>query len=269
MKRLFRWAYNGSSAVSAGLFVATCVVWMLSHHQGVCLLDRYPGTSVDAWYGELLGRERTPQSGFSFERRIRWRQPIWRLVVATSLAPLAWAAGNRRVLRNRLLQWALTGSSLMSAVLCLAAVAGWAWNGIAWLGDVGVPGLSDIHVYVDRGTLCFRTLRFDGELAGSGFVTVIFDQWQSHWKHLGFEFARGHHFDGRLRYITSLIGVPLWFVAVVGAAAPIWYVRGFYRKAIERRRAAAGHCPSCGYDLRATPERCPECGAVPAGKAAS
>jgi hypothetical protein len=43
--------------------------------------------------------------------------------------------------------------------------------------------------------------------------------------------------------------------------------RWIIKPILERNRRIAwsshGFCPQCGYDLRATPERCPECGAVP------
>jgi len=53
--------------------------------------------------------------------------------------------------------------------------------------------------------------------------------------------------------------VPHWMPAALTAGAP---ALAMYRWTRSRRRAAAGRCPSCGYDLRATPERCAECGAA-------
>ena len=46
-------------------------------------------------------------------------------------------------------------------------------------------------------------------------------------------------------------------LAVPAAAAGV----GLWRKRVRKRD---GHCPRCGYDLRATPGRCPECGTPPA-----
>jgi hypothetical protein len=56
-----------------------------------------------------------------------------------------------------------------------------------------------------------------------------------------------------------------WFLFVLTGALPlVWIVQralGVIRRQVSVRRARLGLCLRCGYDLRGTPQRCPECGA--------
>src|SRR5688500_834208 len=56
--------------------------------------------------------------------------------------------------------------------------------------------------------------------------------------------------------------VPHWPIALLAGLLPLrWLVR-----AVGTKRAwKAGHCPACGYDLRASSGQCPECGAAAGG----
>lgn len=53
--------------------------------------------------------------------------------------------------------------------------------------------------------------------------------------------------------------VPLWLATALFGLAPAWVI---LRKVLSKRRFAPGKCQNCGYDLRATPDRCPECGKI-------
>lgn len=52
--------------------------------------------------------------------------------------------------------------------------------------------------------------------------------------------------------------VPDWSLLAAASTLPfVWLIR---RGLAIRQKAMEGRCRRCGYDLRATPDRCPECG---------
>ena len=60
------------------------------------------------------------------------------------------------------------------------------------------------------------------------------------------------------------VNVPYWFTLLLTALPPLAVARRELRR---RRTFARGLCLACGYDLRATTHRCPECGTAVASPA--
>jgi hypothetical protein len=66
---------------------------------------------------------------------------------------------------------------------------------------------------------------------------------------------------GRADYWSVSVPYRVPFTATaVPAGASLTIV--WFRRRARRRRTAKGLCPLCGYDLRASPSRCPECGSA-------
>jgi len=91
---------------------------------------------------------------------------------------------------------------------------------------------------------------------------IFGDRESAGWSHAGFGFAAlSDGIPGEKR--TWAFFWPHWSMVAITSIIPVICLGKWLRK---RSRWREGQCRRCGYDLRATPDRCPECGeAVKAG----
>jgi hypothetical protein len=89
---------------------------------------------------------------------------------------------------------------------------------------------------------------FGGEVAFGGFVLTT----RRHFPSTGTQTFIP-------QYVADHVAVvlPSWFLIILFGALP---AVALYRWLRTRRWHGEGQCEVCGYDLRATSERCPECG---------
>ena len=174
--------------------------------------------------------------------------------------------------------------AVLSLLLCAAVVLTWVesrrFDHVVWFSPergvqyrVVARGGS---VAVSRSTLTGRTSNFfsDGLDRGPGWsahveVPIVRrsfftrDGSPPFVQRLGFDYlawneSRPVFGAVKLRRVVF----PMWLPVALLLLPPALWVRGRWRR---RGRGDNGTCTSCGYDLRATPDRCPECGAVASG----
>jgi hypothetical protein len=77
---------------------------------------------------------------------------------------------------------------------------------------------------------------------------------------LGFVWHTGRKASRSVAFRCRQITVPRWFLMACAAAPALTISGKAVARSIRQRNRISGICATCGYDLRESPDRCPECG---------
>jgi len=158
----------------------------------------------------------------------------------------------------------------LSLLLCAAVVALWARSyenpaPFEWWS----PGPRGFEfrvrgAYARRGAAGFYVGDYPAGLSGGTYPLVYHRsrserQWSPGAGTLGFAAVGVDTYGGGTGVRWHEWRAPCWFLLLVTVTPAAWRAR---RVVSGVRRRRVGLCPACGYDLRATPNRCPECGSA-------
>ena len=123
-----------------------------------------------------------------------------------------------------------------------------------------------------RGKFYFQNATASGDLwtAGKSWYSPAAASVGYHWAEtryrvelLGLATELYRNRFGDVRTSERIIVLPWWFIATLTATPPALAARRLRQRRRRTARVRAGLCGRCGYDLRASEERCPECGELP------
>ena len=144
--------------------------------------------------------------------------------------------------------------------------------GAEFFGDIYGIGECEQHLYLIRWTSESKGGRYDYlkgySSYGNGNNLRIFAAAQIN--ELGFIPPQEITHYGRDKLLDPqwVVGAPLWFVATIFGIPGIYITWRSWNMSQWFRRRKKGHCAKCGYDIRESKSRCPECGTeIPAAAA--
>ena len=169
------------------------------------------------------------------------------------------------------MRWLFYALSFLSLLLCLATPVGWgvSRNTAYWIDH------EEPHYWWRADTrpfgvylCCGANHTYSGPswFLGSGPDSPSGFSMDPHWA----GFYKGHFScvseESGQRTEAWFVILPYWAVALLTGILPALAAVWIWRRRRRRHRHKQGYCLVCGYDLRATPDRCPECGTVVAAE---